>query len=223
MVFAGHPIRLGLREWALITGLECGTYPKNKDVENVMQRQEGENTIWATLFGDDKADPTVEELRDRLISETDMPAWKKLALALIIIVDGVLICDKSPPLRPNEMTVELTKNLDFFCKYPLARTSFLLTLERIASFKGDTDVKKLRSGCKQHSYALHGFPLGLQLLAFATIPSIASLLPSEGDTAVFTERTIKNLSKLRPIKTSTILACESAEQVCAVVVVRTLV
>ncbi|CAD5327448.1 unnamed protein product [Arabidopsis thaliana] len=88
MVFAGHSIRLGLREWALITGLECRTYPKNKDVESVMQRKEGENTVWATLFGDDKADPTVEELRDRLISETDMPAWKKLALALIIIVDG---------------------------------------------------------------------------------------------------------------------------------------
>ena len=120
MVFGGHPIRLGLRQWARITGLECGTYPKNSVVETVMlmQRKAGEKTVWNTLFGSANVNPTVEDLRDRLISETDMPPWKKLALALIIIVVEVLICDTSPPLRPNEMTVELTKNLDFFCKYP---------------------------------------------------------------------------------------------------------
>jgi len=116
MVFGGHPIRLGLREWARLTGLECGTYPKNSAIEAVMQQKEGEKTVWKTLFG--SANPTVEDLMDRLIAESDMPPWKKIALALIIIVDGVLICDMSPPLRPNVMIVELTKNLDFFCKYP---------------------------------------------------------------------------------------------------------
>jgi len=162
MVFSGHPIRLGLRELARITGLECETYLKNSAIETVMQRKAGEKTVWNTLFGSANANPKVEDLRDRLISETDMPPWKKLALALIIIVDGVLICDTSPPLRPNEMTVELTKNLNFFCKYPWRRTSFLLTLDRCTSFKeGETDIEKLRNGCKQQSYALHGFPLGL--------------------------------------------------------------
>ena len=32
MVFGGHPIRFGLREFCIVTRLECGKYPKKKAV-----------------------------------------------------------------------------------------------------------------------------------------------------------------------------------------------
>ena len=61
----------------------------------------------------------------------------------------------------------------FLLQISLGRTSFLLTLDLIASFKEESDVEKLLIGCKQHSYAFHRFPLALQLFAFQIISSIA--------------------------------------------------
>ena len=135
----------------------------------------------------------------------------------------MLICESSPPLRPNVMTIQLTNNLDFFCKYPWERTSFLLTLDRIASFKEEeSDVEKLWIGCKQQSYALHGFPRALQLFAFQTISSLrVSYLLMKIPTSLR-----RGLSIIFPkcvqSKHPTYLMSEAVEKVCTLVIVRTL-
>ncbi|CAE5959469.1 unnamed protein product [Arabidopsis arenosa] len=127
-------------------------------------------------------------------------------------INGVIACGKNP-IRPQDTTVEMTKNVKFFLKYPWGRLSFTRTLERIANFQTPSDVKKLIRCVKDGSYALQGFPLALQLFAFETIPSLAKLAPDDEANRTFTQRSIHHLASLRPIRTSSILACEAAEEV----------
>jgi len=56
-----------------------------------------------------------------------MEGWKQLALSLIILVDGVMMSHNNPN-RLTLKTVEMTKNVQFFCKYPWGRVSFTRTL-----------------------------------------------------------------------------------------------
>lgn len=224
MVFGGHPIKFGLREFSLVTGLECGTYPNKKDVTDVLKVKAGSQSVWKTLFEEkfgEKPNPTVHDLVVWLKEEETMDGWKQLALSLIILVDGVIGCHNNP-IRPSEFTVEMTKDVQFFCKYPWGRVSFTRTLERIAKFQTPSDAQKLIRCVKDGSYALHGFPLALQLFAFETIPSLAKLVPDDEANRTFTQRSIHHLASLRAIRTSSILECEAAEEVCTIVYVRTL-
>ncbi|XP_020891744.1 uncharacterized protein LOC110231134 [Arabidopsis lyrata subsp. lyrata] len=215
MVFGGHPIKFGLREFSLVTGLECGTYPNKKDVTDVLKVKAGSQSVWKTLFEEkfgEKPNPTVHDLVVWLKEEETMDGWKQLALSLIILVDGVIGCHNNP-IRLSEFTVEMTKDVQFFCKYPWGRVSFTRTLERIAKFQTPSDAQKLIRCVKDGSYALHGFPLALQLFAFETITSLAKLVPDDEANRTFTQRSIHHLASLRAIRTSSILECEAAEEV----------
>ncbi|CAB81070.1 putative protein [Arabidopsis thaliana] len=162
IVFGGHPIRFGLREFSILTGLECGKYPKKKDVDDVISVKPECESVWKTLFD--------ERFWDTVPTIADLVSWLN-------------------PNRPTSKTVEMTKNLEFFCKYPWGRVSFT------------------------RSYALHGFSLALHLLAFETIPSIAKLGPDDVPNRTFAERSIHRLASLRAIRTSRILECEAADEV----------
>ncbi|AAG26070.1 hypothetical protein [Arabidopsis thaliana] len=214
IVFGGHPIRFGLREFSILTGLECGKYPKKKDVDDVISVKPECESVWNTLFHERFGDtvPTIADLVSWLQEEESMEGWNQLALSLIILVDGV-VAAHSNPNRPTSKTVEMTKNLEFFCKYPWGRVSFTRTLGRIANFQTPYDAQKLIRGILVGSYALHGFPLALQLLAFETIPSIAKLGPDDVPNRTFAERSIHRLASLRAIRTSRILECEAADEV----------
>ncbi|CAB78012.1 hypothetical protein [Arabidopsis thaliana] len=214
IVFGGHPIRFGLREFSILTGLECGKYPKKKDVDDVISVKPECESVWKTLFDERFGDtvPTIADLVSWLQEEESMEGWKQLALSLIILVDGV-VAAHSNPNRPTSKTVEMTKNLEFFCKYPWGRVSFTRTLGRIANFQTPYDAQQLIRGLLVGSYALHGFPLALQLLAFETIPSIAKLGPDDVPNRTFAERSIHRLASLRAIRTSRILECEAADEV----------
>nr|AAD46015.1 F21H2.5 [Arabidopsis thaliana] len=194
IVFGGHPIRFGLREFSILTGLECGKYPKKKDVDDVISVKPECESVWKTLFGERFGDtvPTIADLVSWLQEEESM---------------------EGNPNMPTSKTVEMTKNLEFFCKYPWGRVSFTRTLGRIANFQTPYDAQKLIRGILVGSYALHGFPLALQLLAFKTIPSIAKLGPDDVPNRTFAERSIHRLASLRAIRTCRILECEAADEV----------
>jgi len=50
---------------------------------------------------------------------------------------------------------------------------------RIGKFQTPSDAQLLIRGLLKGSYALHGFPLALQLFAFETLPSIAKVGPDD--------------------------------------------
>ncbi|VVB14982.1 unnamed protein product [Arabis nemorensis] len=63
------------------------------------------------------------------------------------------------------------------------------------------------------SKAIHGFPLAIQLFAFEVIPDLKQLRPNLEDQSVFTERSIHNLSKIRPIHADKIMDLEKSRNV----------
>jgi len=223
MVFGGHPIRFGLREFCIITGLECGKYPKKKAVEAVIKVKLGCKSVWKTLFRPrfgKEPNPTIAELVSWVKEEESMEGWKQLVLSLTILVDGV-IASHNNPNSPILKTIEKTKNVELFFKYPWGRVSFTRTLGRIAKLQTPSDVELLIRCLLDGSYALYGFPLELQLFAFETLSSIAKLVHDDQANRTFTQRSIHRLSSLQAIRTSSILECEAADEVCSIVYVRT--
>ncbi|KAG2313201.1 hypothetical protein Bca52824_024758 [Brassica carinata] len=115
-----------------------------------------------------------------------MPGWRKLCLALIMIVDGVLIAHQQTP-RPTLKYVKMLKNVHTFCAHPWGRESFLKTITCMKPPKYHpvdcTDPEgTLVQLLKQESFRLQGFPLGLQLLAYQTVPKLLTTIPIPFDT-----------------------------------------
>ncbi|RID45684.1 hypothetical protein BRARA_I02390 [Brassica rapa] len=143
-VFGGNPFRYGLQEFGAVTGLNCSPFTEGYHPD----------TAKAKLFGE-KNMITIAELCQMLEEDKDMLFWKKIRIALIIIVDGVLIahkqtisCMKPPKPAPPKI------------KDPIAWL-----------------VHKL----KQRSFRLQGFPLTLQLVAFQAIPQLLHFIPAPFD------------------------------------------
>nr|VDD60053.1 unnamed protein product [Brassica oleracea] len=109
-----------------------------------------------------------------LETDKDMDGWKKIRIALIIIVDGVLIAHKQEA-RPTPRYVRMVENLKTFLAFPWGRESFLKTIScmkpRVLSPR---NVKilflHLSRRFKQRGFRLQGFPLSLQLVAFRCHP-----------------------------------------------------
>ncbi|KAF8115516.1 hypothetical protein N665_0026s0059 [Sinapis alba] len=109
----------------------------------------------------------------------------KIRLALIIIVDGVLIAHKQVP-RPTPRYVRMVEDLPSFLNFSWGRESFLKTItcmrpSNLLPTKSDDPVKTLVRQLKQHTFRLQGFPLSLQLVAFAAIPQLLAHIPAPFD------------------------------------------
>ncbi|WZY92960.1 hypothetical protein YC2023_065289 [Brassica napus] len=114
-----------------------------------------------------------------------MPGKKKLRLALIIIVDGVLIAHQQTP-RPTLKYVKMVQDVDAFCLHPWGRESFLKTITcmkppKFIPLKCEDPIAKLVDLLKQETFRLKGFPLSLQLLAFQAVPELQSIIPAPLD------------------------------------------
>jgi len=56
--------------------------------------------------------------------------WRRLCLAVIVIVEGILI-RSSQPVKASMQVVEIVKDLETFEAYPWGRESFLLTMRMV--------------------------------------------------------------------------------------------
>ncbi|CAN7049718.1 unnamed protein product [Brassica rapa subsp. trilocularis] len=117
-----------------------------------------------------------------LETDKDMDGWKKIRIALIIIVDGVLIAHKQEA-RPTPRYVRMVENLKTFLAFPWGRESFLKTIScmkppKFVPKKCEDPVATLVKTLKQRSYRLQGFPLSLQFVAFRAIPLLLDYIPA---------------------------------------------
>ncbi|ESQ37541.1 hypothetical protein EUTSA_v10002954mg [Eutrema salsugineum] len=133
--------------------------------------------IWKDLFGRAKAMNVYDVLE--MLKDPDLPRWKRLPLALIVLVDGVLFCN--------------SKNLALTEKY-VEMVSFNKTVSRFQAPKAITDAEKrenpvtrLRRQLKQKTSACYGFPLSLQLMALQSIPMLVSKIPQPDNLKTFLE------------------------------------
>ncbi|KAJ4885452.1 ULP_PROTEASE domain-containing protein [Raphanus sativus] len=179
-VFGGNPIKFGLQEFGTITGLPCGAFPVGYTTAIEDQSQAHKDSYWIELFGKKKF-ITIADVRRKLESDSDMHGWKKLRLALIIIVDGVLIAHQQTP-RPTLKYVRMVKDVDTFCSHPWGRESFLKTISCMKPppfdpVKCKDPIDTLVQFLRQETLRLRGFPLALQLLAYQAVPKLQATIP----------------------------------------------
>ncbi|KAG2310809.1 hypothetical protein Bca52824_022366 [Brassica carinata] len=183
-VFGGNPLRYGLKEFGTVTGLNCGSFPEGYHPDTAKSVVAGKDQVWKKLFGKKKM-ITIAELCQMLEKDKDMSSWKKIRIALIIIVDGVLIAHKQVP-RPTPRYVSMLRSLPTFFAFPWGRESFVKTIScmkppKPAPPKIKDPVAWLVHKLKQRSFRLQGFPLTLQLVAFRAIPQLLDFIPDPLD------------------------------------------
>ncbi|WZZ67341.1 hypothetical protein YC2023_078711 [Brassica napus] len=125
-VFGGNPLRYGLQGFGTVTGLNCASFPEGYHPDIAKSVVAGKDEVWKRLFGKKKI-VTIAELCRMLEKEKKMDHWKKIRIALIIIVDGVLIAHKQQA-RATPRYVMMLKNLTTFFAFPWGRESFLKTI-----------------------------------------------------------------------------------------------
>ncbi|XP_024014722.1 uncharacterized protein LOC18010042 [Eutrema salsugineum] len=134
-LFGGQPLRYSIREFKEITGLNCNPEPDSTEEEEDV----GKTGIWKDLFGRAKAMNVFDVLE--MLKDPDLPRWKQLPLALIVLVDGVLFYN-SKNLALTEKYVEMLTDLDRFMLYPWGRVSFNKTVSRFQAPNAITDAEK---------------------------------------------------------------------------------
>ncbi|KAG5415164.1 hypothetical protein IGI04_002731 [Brassica rapa subsp. trilocularis] len=91
----------------------------------------------------------------RMLEQPSLPEWKRLPLALITLVDGLLVCGHKL-LRVTPAYVEMLEDTGSFLQYPWGREAFVSTLSRLTPpqpsdpFKMDKSVSVMRlqpEGC----------------------------------------------------------------------------
>ena len=187
-LFADKPLRFSLREFGDITGLKCE--PEREKVGNGSESIDATpGRMWKELFETEDEDVTVPDVL-RMLEQPSLPEWKRLPLALIALVDGLLVCGHKL-LRVTPAYVEMLEDTRSFLQYPWGREAFVSTLSRLRPpqpsdpSKMDKSLSVMRLRLKQQSTACYGFPLALQLFSFKAIPSLLEKIPEPNKTTSF--------------------------------------
>ena len=187
-LFADKPLHFSLRKFGDITGLKCE--PEREKVGNGSESIDATpGRMWKELFETENEDVTVPDVL-RMLEQPSLPEWKRLPLALIALVHGLLVCGHKL-LRVTPAYVEMLEDTGSFLQYPWGREAFVSTLSRLTPpqpsdpSQMDKSLSVMRLRLKQQSTACYGFPLALQLLAFKAIPSLLEKIPEPNKTTSF--------------------------------------
>lgn len=206
-VFGGYPIRFSLTEFHNVTGLCCAHFPSEDRIRSATTHPEGSYPYWYELVGGPLGKVTIETLLERVKKDPSMPSWKKFQLSLVVIVDGILLCN-THPVKPSLEVVEMVRHVDFFLNYPWGRHAFTRTLNLIKVGHHIHNITGLVHKLKQSSMSVHGFPLAIQLHAFNCVPSFLKYLPHSDELFTFRDRFLPTLPKLKSFHSSNILQVE---------------
>ncbi|KFK24819.1 hypothetical protein AALP_AA8G028900 [Arabis alpina] len=194
-VFGGHALRFPLAEFGYITGIDCGDFPEKYKPNHADEITAADVPYWRKLIGDN-FDASLEDIHEMLLSSDDMPGWRRLGLALILLVDGVLIArHQKQRTVPTPKYVAMLEDVEAFMCFPWGRETFLRIVKcmvpaqpqsppvskRKKVVREEDPVADLQKKLQQQTVHLEGFPLALQLLALEAIPALLSLTPDPRD------------------------------------------
>ncbi|KAF8118675.1 hypothetical protein N665_0003s0050, partial [Sinapis alba] len=151
-LFAGKPIRFSLREFAVVTGLNCQKFPSRTKKRS--KKHITEKPYWGELFGTLKKVPVSSVIR-------------MLKYAYLSLLASVILPTTHTP-RISQDHAELIKDLNAFFAYPWGRISFDMLM---CSIKERKEVS-----LAQNTIALKGFVLSLQLVMVEAVPSLTEVV-----------------------------------------------
>ncbi|KAJ4894823.1 hypothetical protein Rs2_21617 [Raphanus sativus] len=178
--FATHPLCFSLDEFQEITGLNCAPF----DVADSEDDVEPGSAMWQQLFDTSLGDITVAQVL-LMLKNPGLPEWKRVPLALIALVDGVICCsNKNLKLTPKY--VEMLCDHDYFFSYPWGKELFMKTLPRLLPpYASENPLREMRVRLSQKTTVAYGFPLALQLFAFQKIPLLLAQIPNSHSADTF--------------------------------------
>ncbi|KAF8048173.1 hypothetical protein N665_2630s0004 [Sinapis alba] len=159
-VFAGKPIRFSLREFALVTGLNCGKFPKRS--KKRAKKHITEKPYWGELFDTLKEVPVssvICMLKKKTVTGCDL----RLKYAYLALLSSVILPTTHTP-RISQDHAEMIKDIEEFFAYPWGRISFDMLMSSIKERK--------EVSLSQNTIALKGFVLSLQLVMVEAVPAL---------------------------------------------------
>lgn len=211
-VYGGYPLRFSLREFFVTTGLRCSEIPSDSEIED--HQDPAFLSVWNRLFGEKKivtVSDCLEMLKNDLMVEPSrrLSHWKKLSLALLVIVDGVVVCSNKNIGRVSPRFVEMLHDSQFFLSYPWGREAFNATMERFGPYPSvEKPLEELKKRLGQHSSCCYGFPLALQLQVLKAIPVICNKIKDSTDLRNFIQRPAEPLSRTILLRESDVVDAE---------------
>lgn len=184
----------------------------------MQERIKAGESMWSRLFSADGNVPSVSDLLDTL-RDPYTEDWKRLPLALLIIVYGVVI-PSIRKLRITKESVALVDDVDYFLSFPWGRKSFLSTFTMFGPHSGSnnssSEVESLIAKFTVVNNPCYGFPLPLQLLALENIPLLRIKVPAPDDMSTFLENPSGCTSSISLLSQEDIARAESDPEVHAI-------
>lgn len=203
-IFAGKPIRFSIREFALVTGLNCRNYPPHckKRSKKFLTKK----PYWLDLFGtmtEVPASHVVTVLKKKTVTDSVI----RIKYALLALLAAIILPTSHNP-RISHAFTEKIKDLDQFLAYPWGRASFDML---IGSIKERNEVT-----LSQNTIAFKGFVLAVQLVLIEVVPSLMGVVRdggssgSEADSADDEEICVDDDEGMNSINTSHVRDIDSA-------------
>ncbi|VFQ71998.1 unnamed protein product [Cuscuta campestris] len=149
--------------------------PNSKSYPNFSNVKASSQTIPKKYLGGGTVKCTFAHLRNMFMTaEEDEPGSDLHKLASLYFVEHVLLAkDRGTCIDASHL--EVVDDTDVFIAYPWAWESYLLTVRHLKGMMDGQpekfqEKKNNNSNLKSWKYALYGFPLVLQILAYETFP-----------------------------------------------------
>lgn len=162
--FAGKPVRFSLREFAIVTGLPCGKFPRRSRLK--LKETICEKPYWPSLFGRSEV-VTVASVIKMLWRKTVKDRDIRIKFACLAILESVLI-PTSLKMKICRDHAEAIEDLDEFFSYPWGRVAFDMF---VGSIKERDEV-----ALSQNTIAVKGFALALQLVFVEAVPALTEVV-----------------------------------------------
>ncbi|KAF8097727.1 hypothetical protein N665_0283s0031 [Sinapis alba] len=167
-LFAGKPVRFSIREFALVTGLNCRNYPPHSKKRS--KRNISEKPYWGDLFGTMKDVPVryvISMLKKKTVTDPEI----RIKYAFLALLASVVLPTSHTP-RVLQEYAEKIKDLDQFLAYPWGRVSFEMLM---SSMKERNEVS-----LSQNTIAFKGFVMAIQLVMIEAVPSLIGVVRDGG-------------------------------------------
>ncbi|KAF8113513.1 hypothetical protein N665_0049s0029 [Sinapis alba] len=179
-VFWGKPLRFSLVEFGAVTGLNCGEFEEGYDHEYQIPAGDGNFAYWERLIGKNQ-NITIAEIAKMVATDSEMEAWRRLRLCLLMIIDGVLVATTQNP-KPTLKYVRLVEDLDKFFSFPTMKPA-----PKVLG-KCEDPIGDYRKKMRHETVKMVGFPIALQLFALQVIPQLVNRLGGDDNATLLDYR-----------------------------------
>ncbi|KAL0898724.1 hypothetical protein Bca101_082685 [Brassica carinata] len=162
--FAGKPIRFSLREFAIVTGLNCGEFPKSAKWKS--KKSTSEKHYWRELFGKHdnlRVSTALKMLRRKTVTYKEV----RIKLACLAILSSVLLATNLKMKMIKEYAEALV-DLEEFFSYLWGRLAFEMLMGSIK--------QRIEVSLSQNTIAVKGFALALQLVMVEAVPALTEVV-----------------------------------------------